>query len=75
MKDQLSPAAASKHERLQARGRAVAERLRAKSLHFDAEIVAQLLRSNSALRARASQTRKTRTSASHAPVKRAKASQ
>lgn len=61
----LSPAARGKHERLQARGRAVVERLRAKSLHFDAEVVAHLLRSNSALRARAS----------HAPVKRPKASQ
>lgn len=70
MKGQLSPAAASKHERLQARGRAVAERLRARSLHFDAEIVTQLLRSNSALRASASQTRKSQGSASHAPVKR-----
>lgn len=56
----LSREAARKHERLQERGRAVAERLRARSLHFDAEIVTQLLRTNSALRARAS----------HSPVKR-----
>lgn len=57
MKAQLSPAAASKHERLAARGRAVVERLRAKSLHFDAEVVAHLLRSNTRLRQAASQAK------------------
>lgn len=56
----LSPAARTKHEAMQQRGRAVVERLRAKSLHFDAEVVTQLLRSNAALRA----------TASHSAVKR-----
>lgn len=53
----LSPAATHKHAALQRRGRAVVARLRAKSLHFDAEVVAHLLRSNAALRASASMSK------------------